>query len=111
MANLFYTVFNGNLTANATFTKVADDKGIINFTVAHNFPTSKKDENNRTIYEPQFYSCTKWVNSGEEPTRILDSLKKGNKVTVEVNKIDISKHVKEDMSYTNINFIVSNIIS
>ena len=44
MANLFHSVFDGHLTADATFKKIGEDKGVINFTVAHNFPTSKKDE-------------------------------------------------------------------
>ncbi len=110
MANLFYSVLNGNVTADATFKKIADDKGVINFTVAHNFPTNKKGDDGKTIYEPQFYPCTKWVNSGEEPTSLLDNLKKGSKVTVEVQKIEISTSKVEDKTYTNINFILSNIV-
>ncbi len=107
MANLFHAVFNGNLTADATFKKFSEEKGVINFTVAHNFPTSKKDEEGKTIYEAQFYNCSRWVNSGE-PTALLEQLKKGAKITVEVQKIEIS--TSEDKKYTNINFIVSNIV-
>lgn len=110
MANLFYAVFDGNLTADATFKQISDEKGVINFTLAHNFPTNKKDDEGKTIYEPQFYACTKWMNTGSEPTGLLENLKKGSRVTVEVQKIDISTTTQEEKKYTNINFIVSNIV-
>lgn len=110
MANLFYCVLNGHLTADATFKKLGEDKGVLNFTVAHNFPTSKKDENQKTIYEPQFYSCVKWVNSGDAPEALMNNLKKGSKTTLEIQKIEISTIENADKKYTNVNFIVSNIV-
>lgn len=109
MANLFHAVLNGNLTADATFKKIADDKAVINFTIAHNFPTNKKDDEEKTIYEPQFYNCTRWVNYGTEPND-LNKLTKGAKITIEVQKIDISTTTQEEKKYTNVNFILSNII-
>lgn len=110
MANLFHVVFDGHLTADATFKKLAEDKGVLNFTVAHNFPTAKKDQNQKTIYEPQYYNCVRWMTSGETPEELLNSLKKGNKITVESHKIEISTTTKEEKTYTNVNFIISNIV-
>lgn len=109
MANLFHSVFDGHLTADATFRKIGEDKGVINFTVAHNFPTSRKDENQKTIYEPQYYNCVRWVASGEEPEALMTNLKRGSKITVECQKIEITTTTKEDKTYTNVNFIISNI--
>lgn len=54
MANLFHAVFNGNLTADATFKKFSEEKGVINFTVAHNFPTSKKTKREKLFMKPNF---------------------------------------------------------
>ncbi|WP_454058941.1 single-stranded DNA-binding protein [Elizabethkingia ursingii] len=110
MANLFHAVINGNLTSDATFRKIAEDKGVINFTLAHNFATSKKDAEGKTIYEAQFYDCTRWVNTSEEPKALLDNLKKGSKIIVEVSKIEINTSEKDGIKYKNVNFVISNIL-
>lgn len=109
MANFFSVIISGNLTADAAFKKISEETGVVNFTIAHNFPTSKKDSEGKTIFEAQFYDCVKWINTGEEPKALLEKLKKGYNVITEIQKIDISTSEKDGVKYKNTNFVVSKI--
>lgn len=104
---MFTSVFSGHLTADANF-KAFEDKGVINFTVAVNFRTGKKDENGNFVEEAEFFQCSKWVGSAEQPA-ILEHLKKGKKVIVECKRIMATTFSKDGKDYVNMNAIVDNL--
>lgn len=104
---MFNLVFAGHLTADATFKKF-EDKAVVNFNVAVNFPTGKKDSNGNYIDEVEFFQCSKWFKSTEEP-KVLEHLKKGKKVIVEARRIQASIYEKEGQSKVNLSVIVDNL--
>ncbi len=97
---MFHTVFTGHLTDDARF-NTFEDKGVINFTIAVNFPTGKKDEQGNYIEEAQFFQCSRWLRDSKTP-KVLDYLKKGKKVIVEANKIAVKTTEVEGKIYNNL---------
>lgn len=104
---MFTGILSGHLTTDANF-KTFGERGVVNFTVAVNFRTGKKDENGNFIDEVEFYQCAKWFGSVEEPA-ILQHLKKGKKVIVEFSKIQATFSKKEEKEYVNLHATVNNI--
>ena len=106
---MFYQVFSGNLTADATFNVFEEnERSVINFTVAVNFNTAKKDENGNFVQETIFLHCSKW-NKGTEPSGVLNYLNKGRKVLITSEYVQIKESENNGKIYQNINVFVRNI--
>lgn len=97
---MFNAIISGHLTTDAKF-NTHNENGVINFTVAVNFPTSKKDENGEYIEEVEYYRCSKWYKSTETPN-ILNYLKKGKKIIVQANKIHATHENKDGKDYVSL---------
>lgn len=96
MASTYSKVFSGNLTADATYKKLTDDKSPISFSVAINFSDT------HTEYE----NCELWVLSVDEP-KILQHLKKGTKVIVKSDYYKTSVFEKSGVKHKNVTTYVS----
>lgn len=77
--SLFNCVFTGNLTADAEFKQLDGEKSPINFSVAINFKEN----------ETSFFNVVYWTKT-QEPTKLLEFLKKGQKVAI------VSEYIKEE---------------
>lgn len=96
---MFLQVFTGNLVSDATFRNVSEERSVINFTVAVNFSTGKKDESGNYIDEVNYFRCAKWV-KGKETPKLMEYLKKGKKVLVHSDQLELKSSVKEETQET-----------
>lgn len=84
-------ILEGNLTKDATFNVLKDKgKGVFNFSVAHNLPTS--NEENKVLY----VECSYWVNykEGEENKMhkfLEETLKKGKRIVIQSEYFELKK--------------------
>ncbi|MDY3538404.1 single-stranded DNA-binding protein [Riemerella anatipestifer] len=104
---MFTAILSGHLTAEPILA-VYGENAALNFTLAVNFNTGKKDGNGNYIDETIFYQCTKWQKGTDEP-KILEHLKKGKKIIVEANKITAYHNNKDGTDYVNISVQVHKI--
>lgn len=97
---MYTQIFTGNLTDVATFQKFDEQKSVVNFTVAVNFLTGKKDENGNYKSEVTYFPCSKWIKGNEKP-KWFEYLLKGQKVLIESNYFKVSTSEKDGHTYQN----------
>ena len=85
-----------------------EGSNVVNFNVAVNYPTGRKDENGNEIKEVQFFQCQKWGTKPEH-LKIADYLKKGQQVLVTANKLILETKNENGTLYNNVIIRVTNI--
>ena len=104
---MFSIIFSGYLTKDATV-RTNGETSVLNFTVAVNFPSGKKDAQGEDIKETVFLSCSKW-SKGFQQSNLANYLKRGQRVIIVGNQMKISENDFEGKTYHNINIFVQSI--
>lgn len=100
-------VFTGYVSREAT-THSFDGSNVVNFNVAVNYPTGRKNEDGTEIKEVQFFQCQKWGTKNEH-LKIAEYLKKGQQVLITANKLTLETKTENGTQYNNIIVRVTNV--
>ena len=105
---MYTQIFTGNLVDSATFQNIDEEKSVVNFTVAVNFQTGKKNDDGSYQTTTTFFPCSKWVKGKERP-KWLEYMTKGQKVLIESSYFKISTSEKDGKTYQNMKVFVDKI--
>lgn len=101
-------VFTGYVSREATTHSFSESSNVVNFNVAVNYPTGRKNEDGTEIKEVQFFQCQKWGTNAEH-LKIAEYLKKGQKVLITANKVVLDTKMENGTLYNNVIIRVTNV--
>ena len=101
-------VFTGYVSREATTHSFSESSNVVNFNVAVNYPTGRKDESGKEIKEVQFFQCQKW-GSKPEHLKVADYLKIGQQVLVTASKLILETKTENGTLYNNVIIRVTNV--
>ena len=102
---MFYITFIGRLTKDAT-SRTFENSNVLNFNVAVNFLTGKKDAQGNYENDVLYLPCTKWNSKNLE--KDLQNLKLGTRVVIQGYKLELNSHTDPTTGkeYQNLNVLV-----
>lgn len=104
MSRNFVSV-TGNLGSDVELTVLENNKKVCNFSIAESYPTSKKDENGKTVYATRWHHITAWDGLAH---KMAEYSIKGQPVQVS-GYLDYDEYKKDNKDYRTAKIVANDI--
>ena len=100
-----FVLITGNLGNDIELKILDNNKKVCNFSIAESYPTSKKDENRKTIYETRWHQITAWDGLAQ---KMSDFAIKGQPIQAS-GYLDYDEFKKDNKDYRTAKIVASEV--